>query len=93
MAAGRDHEHPMEDVNGLVTAVKERFKHGLWDEDDYIRRPKRDGYRSRHLKFAFVARRGTECFNGRRIEVHIRTAVQHSCATAVEAVGLFRVRH
>lgn len=37
--------------------------------------------------------RGTgrgEAYNGRRIEIQIRTRLQHSWATAVEAVGLFR---
>jgi hypothetical protein len=29
-------------------------------------------------------------YNGRRVEVQVRTQLQHSWATAVEAVGLFR---
>jgi hypothetical protein len=33
---------------------------------------------------------GTEIYIGRRIEIQIRTRLQHSWATAVEAIGLFR---
>jgi Region found in RelA / SpoT proteins len=62
----------------------------LREEDDYIARPKPDGYRSHHLMFNFRDRRNAGIHDGRRIEVQLRTRLQHSWATAVEAVGLFR---
>lgn len=80
----------MEDVRALVKVLKERLPHDRWGEDDYISRPKKDGYRSHHLKFAFKGRGTRALHNGRRIEVQVRTSLQHSWATAVEAVGLVR---
>jgi hypothetical protein len=35
----------------------------------------------------------TQNHNGRRIEIQVRTRLQHSWATAVEAVGMFRGEH
>jgi ppGpp synthetase/RelA/SpoT-type nucleotidyltranferase len=58
-------------------------------EDDYIGKPKDDGYRSRHLIFGFCGR-DISNYDGKRIELQVRTRLQHSWATAVEAVGLFR---
>jgi ppGpp synthetase/RelA/SpoT-type nucleotidyltranferase len=78
------------DVNDLVDILKTRSRHVLTDEKDYIKSPKRDGYRSRHLVFDFVGFGGALEFGGRRIEVQIRTELQHAWATAVEAVGLIR---
>ncbi len=80
----------MTDVDALAQALKERSRHEYRGENDYIRGSKRDGYRCLHLKYAYVGRGDTVVHNGRRIEIQIRTALQHSWATAVEAVGLFR---
>lgn len=80
----------MEDVRNLVDVMKARSAHEFRGEDDYIASPKADGYRSHHLKYAFCGRGDSEVHNGRRIEVQIRTVLQHSWATAIEAVGLFR---
>lgn len=77
----------IEDVHALVRMVRENMRHDLRDEDDYIAIPKVDGYRSHHLMFTF---RGDEPFDGKRIELQVRTRLQHSWATAVEAVSLFR---
>ena len=52
--------------------------------------PKPDGYRSHHMVFKFRGTGPEEVYDGRRVEIQIRTALQHSWATAVEAVGLFR---
>jgi ppGpp synthetase/RelA/SpoT-type nucleotidyltranferase len=78
------------DVQKLVACLKSRSKHDLWNEDDYIAIPKSDGYRSYHLMYKFRAREGGEIYNGRRIEIQIRTRLQHAWATAVEGIGLFR---
>jgi hypothetical protein len=53
---------------------------------DYIESPKDDGYRGIHLVGKFSAEdRKSECL----IEVQLRSAVQHSWATAVEIIDLF----
>lgn len=78
------------DVHTLVAALRDRSRHDLWREDPYIDKPKDDGYRSHHLRFKFRGRGSLSIHDGRRIEVQVRTRLQHSWATAVEAVGLFR---
>ena len=80
----------MADVNKLVEVLKERSRHHLRAEDDYIGKPKDDGYRSHHLMFNYSGKGAAKVFNGRRVEVQIRTRMQHSWATTVEAVGLMR---
>ncbi len=54
---------------------------------DYIKEPKEDGYRSLHQVFkynnkTFIA------LNDLRIELQLRTDLQHSWATAVETLGI-----
>lgn len=56
--------------------------------------PRSSGYRSHHLVFAFEPREdGEEPFRGRLIELQIRSRLQHSWATAVEAVGMYRAEN
>jgi ppGpp synthetase/RelA/SpoT-type nucleotidyltranferase len=56
---------------------------------DHIRKPKLSGYRSLHYVFKY---RGDseehKCYNGLRIEVQIRSQLQHAWATAVETVSV-----
>ena len=55
--------------------------------DDYIEKPKADGYRGIHVIFSFKGRiRATSDWNGLRIEVQIRTKNQHAWATTVETL-------
>jgi len=54
---------------------------------DYIAEPKADGYRSLHQVFKYANKKHPE-LNGLRIELQIRTALQHSWATAVETLGI-----
>ena len=63
--------------------------HELKRPDDYIGNPRPDtGYRSLHLIYRF---KGTDpSFDGRLVEVQIRTGLQHAWATAVETVDLFQ---
>lgn len=60
------------------------------DRDNYIEAPKPDGYRSYHLIFkyqsGYVDKR---VFDGQRIEIQIRSKLQHAWATAVETVQTF----
>lgn len=81
----------MADVKNLATALREKSRHELrGNGNDYISSPKPDGYRSHHLIFTYNGLGAAFGYTGRRIEVQIRTQLQHSWATAVEAVGLVR---
>lgn len=82
-------------VRGLIaaykkSAVKNPNRAELIREYDYIKCPKSDGYRSFHLVFRYrsTSRRHKE-YNGLRIEIQIRSLLQHTWATAVETVGTF----
>jgi len=59
-------------------------------EYDYIASPKKDGYRGVHLvyKYRSPAKRH-RVYNGLRIEIQLRSQLQHTWATAVETVGTF----
>jgi ppGpp synthetase/RelA/SpoT-type nucleotidyltranferase len=60
------------------------------DDFDYISHPKPDGYRSVHLVFRFQSPSAERAiYNGQRIEIQIRTKLQHLWATAVETAQLF----
>ncbi len=57
---------------------------------DYIQAPKGDGYRGIHLIGRYQARDPRhEAWNGQRIEIQLRTRLQHAFATAVETVTTF----
>ena len=57
---------------------------------DYILAPKPDGYRSYHLIFKYQSNyEDKKFFNAQRIEVQIRSRLQHAWATAVETVQTF----
>ena len=76
-------------VEDVVRAFKNsRIKHRLIDEDDYIQCPKKSGYRGHHLIYSYYSDR-TETYNGKKIEVQLRSRLQHTWATAVETVGTF----
>lgn len=60
---------------------------------DYITHPKVDGYRSVHLVYKYRTASATHAaFNGLRIEIQIRSRLQHAWATAVETVSTFTGR-
>jgi hypothetical protein len=62
----------------------------LDDFDDYITHPKPDGYRSIHLIYKYRSKSASKVlFNGQRIEVQIRSRLQHAWATAVEVAQTF----
>ncbi len=57
---------------------------------DYIRNPKSDGYRGIHVVGRYNARADkNEPWNGQRIEIQLRSQLQHAFATAVETVTTF----
>jgi hypothetical protein len=80
----------IKDVNAVIEGLRKGSAHELRNQYDYIKNPKADGYRSYHMVFGFKGDGDGGVFNGRRIEIQIRSYVQHSWATAVEAVGMFR---
>lgn len=94
----------MQDVAGVraivstydqVEAVAQRYlagatRHAVKIQDNYISEPKESGYRSWHLVLRYVGEGALSAYNRRSIELQVRTALQHSWATALEAVGLMR---
>jgi Region found in RelA / SpoT proteins len=60
------------------------------NKNDYIQYPKEDGYRSVHLIYRYQSYvHDKKPFNGQRIEIQIRTKLQHAWATAVEIAQTF----
>jgi ppGpp synthetase/RelA/SpoT-type nucleotidyltranferase len=64
---------------------------GKSTEDNYISSPKPDGYRSIHFVVRHQSNPGTHAPDQkpRRIEIQIRSIMQHRWATALETVDLF----
>ena len=70
--------------------VKGDLKHKLIAPiDDYIAAPRFSGYRGVHLLYSYYSDK-TEFWNELKLEVQLRTQMQHAWATAVEIVGFFR---
>lgn len=62
----------------------------LQREDDYIASPKISGYRGVHLVFRYQTNKEDKTgYNGLRIEMQLRTQLQHTWATAVETFEAF----
>lgn len=80
----------MATVNSVIEICKSQLGHEVRQEYPYIKQPKADGYRSHHIVYNFHDGTEHDAFKGRRVELQIRTRLQHSWATAVEAVGLYR---
>lgn len=91
----------MQDVGGLRIVVpalpnvevvhseiiRNRKKNEVQPYKDYISHPKADGYRGIHQIFRYYDKRHPELL-GFRIEVQIRTKLQHCWATTVETLGM-----
>lgn len=65
-------------------------RHAVSRHNDYILAPKIGGYRGYHVVLKFNGEDEYAAFNRHRLELQIRTELQHAWATAVEAVGLMR---
>ena len=75
------------DVERLVADYrKSEIKHPMHECDDYIANPKESGYRGVHLIYRYNSDR-KQTYNTLKIEMQIRTHLQHAWATAVETVG------
>lgn len=67
--------------------IKSKFTHKLVKIYDYIEEPKSSGYRGIHLVYEYS--KGNLIYNGLKIEIQLRTKLQHAWATAVETLGIF----
>jgi ppGpp synthetase/RelA/SpoT-type nucleotidyltranferase len=78
-------------VEQLVESYKRsRFAHTFKGDKDYIKSPKDNGYRGYHLIYQYKALPNqNSVYDKLRVEIQLRTKVQHAWATAVEAVGIF----
>ena len=56
--------------------------------DDYVNTPKKSGYRGHHLIYGYFSDK-KDTYNGLKVEIQIRSNLQHVWATAVETVGTF----
>ncbi len=74
------------DLLKLRTLLETSKTHKLTKINDYVAKPKPSGYRSIHYVYEFNSK--TEEYNGLRIELQIRTKLQHNWATAVETAGI-----
>jgi ppGpp synthetase/RelA/SpoT-type nucleotidyltranferase len=70
--------------------LKGNIKHKLVKTYDYIKIPKKDGYRGLHLVYKYHSqKKAKQDYNGLLIEIQLRTKLQHIWATSVEIVGFF----
>jgi ppGpp synthetase/RelA/SpoT-type nucleotidyltranferase len=79
-------------VYETAAEVTEKTKKGprLIKKYDYVRAPKKDGYRGFHLVYKYKSKaRQWRIYDGLRIEIQIRSRLQHVWATAVETVSTF----
>ena len=76
-------------VDRLIDAYQNsRIKHQLLRTDNYIDTPKRSGYRGHHLIYCYFSDK-KDTYNDLKIELQLRSTLQHIWATAVETVGAF----
>lgn len=81
----------VDNVYALAREYREstRFNHELIQEKDYICEPRdEDGYRCLHLIYKYNNERAPQ-YKGLRLELQIRSRLQHAWATAVETMGTF----
>jgi hypothetical protein len=73
----------------MSTAKNPNERAELVKKFDYIAEPKSDGYRSIHLVYKYRSRVPKHSvYNGHRIEIQMRSRLQHAWATAVETVDI-----
>jgi hypothetical protein len=77
------------DVSKLFESYSESdIKHTLHQCDNYIDTPKDSGYRGVHLVYRYYSDKKQD-YNTLKIEMQLRSQLQHAWATAVETVGAF----
>jgi ppGpp synthetase/RelA/SpoT-type nucleotidyltranferase len=76
-------------VKMLADAYKASgVKHKIVHTDNYIETPAASGYRGIHLIWRYHSDRSSD-YNDLKIEMQLRSGLQHAWATAVETVGTF----
>ena len=70
----------------LKSLLQTNKNHKLERIRDYVEIPKPSGYRSIHYVYTYNSE--IEKYNGLKIELQIRTKLQHNWATAVETAGI-----
>lgn len=81
----------MREVQALYDIYQGRSSRVFFPQrlDDYIERPKRDtGYRSLHLVYRYDSPK-KPVYRNMRVEIQIRSQLQHAWANAVETVAFF----
>jgi hypothetical protein len=82
--------HHVDRLVKLYESRDRRYEPIRSGKKDYIARPKEDGYRGVHLIYQYRSRDKKRAdFNGQRIEIQIRSGLQHIWATAVETAQTF----
>lgn len=80
----------LQKLKDLYTQGSNKLLHSLHRVDDYISSPKSSGYRGVHLVFRYQTKNEAKIgYNGLRIELQLRTRLQHTWATAVETFEAF----
>lgn len=80
----------LEAIKKLYLNATTRISHKLVRVDDYISTPKASGYRGVHLVFSYhTSHSDKQDYEGLRIELQLRTHLQHIWATAVEIFEAF----
>ena len=81
-----------EDIPSLLKAqqvvANAKLEHFVIDREpyDYVASPKESGYRSIHFAYKYVSE--NDDYNGLRVELQLRTRLQHDWAMAVETAEL-----
>lgn len=80
----------VDDVYKIANAYENsRIRHILCKENDYLKNPKKDGYRSLHRVYEYKSDDPNSKYNKMKIEIQFRTKLQHLWATAVEVMSLY----
>lgn len=74
------------DLNRLKLSLSSSSTHKLEKIVDYVEYPKESGYRSIHFVYTYNSKNVN--YNGLKLELQIRTKLQHNWATAVETAGI-----
>jgi hypothetical protein len=77
----------------MIRALRDAYlrssvRHTLVSQSDYLSKPRDTGYRGIHLIYEYRSDRSKD-HNGRKVEMQLRSRVQHAWATAVETASLF----
>lgn len=76
-------------VEASYVSGRSRSRNKIGRHDDYIAKPKPDGYRGVHVVVNYQGVGAQSAWSNPRIEVQLRTKMQHAWATALETVDTF----